>query len=79
MNDNLGYIGTEVEMLYGKRVLSLKLLNYDSLYYAVIGVIHSVPRPSPRPRGSARRKTASSLSSTWPHLNSDVGLEKGEY
>ena len=43
MNDNLGYIGTEVEMLYGKRVLSLKLLNYDSLYYAVIGVIHSVP------------------------------------
>ena len=29
-------------------------------------LVWSVPSPSP-------------LSSTWPHLNSDVGLEKGEY
>ena len=32
-------------------------------------------RPSPRPRGSARRKTASSLILPWPLLISDVGLE----
>jgi len=24
-------------------------------------------------------KTSDPLSSTWPHLNSDVDLEKGEY
>ena len=49
---------------------TVKFLNEDTVknvlltdvrYYLLIGLCHQVSRPSPRPRGSARRKTASSL------------------